>query len=167
MFTPINEMAKTSRVWVYQANPSLTETEEEVINMRLKEFVNSWAAHGQPLSASFDIRYGHFLILFVDESNHGASGCSIDSSVQVVKDLGSQLNIDFFDRSSVAILANDKIELHPLSEVKSLILQGEIVESSITFNNLVEDIESLEKHWTIPAGSSWLKRFFNVGAMSR
>ena len=162
MFIPIDEIKTTSRVWVYQSNRVMTGHEKTVISKRLHEFTNTWAAHGQPLSASFEVRYDHFLILSVDESSHGASGCSIDSSTHIIKELGTELKIDFFNRSNFAILSNEEIELYPINKIKSLILDGTVDETSITFNNLVEDVEAYKNRWTLPIKESWLNRFTGV-----
>jgi len=51
----------------------------------------SWTAHNNQLKAKGEIRYNRFLILIVDESQAGASGCSIDKSVPFYETAGTTL----------------------------------------------------------------------------
>ena len=44
--------------------------------------------------------------------------------------------------------------------MKSLVESGTIEKKTLTFNNLVTNVEQLENSWMIPAADSWLKRFF-------
>ena len=49
------------------------------------------------------MHFSQHLIFSVDESIESASGCSIDSSVRLMKQLGSELQVDFFNRSFVLV----------------------------------------------------------------
>ncbi len=160
MFIPFEEMAKRSRVWIYQADRKLKDNEVEWLEKVSTAFCDQWAAHGADLKSSFQILHDQFLILAVDEEASLPSGCSIDSSVHLVQQAQSQLGIDFFDRMKVAFYDGEDVELTPTSSLKGKIASGEISEDTLTFNNLVGTINELESAWKIPAGQSWLKRYF-------
>ena len=94
MYINFNELPDTSRVWVYQSNREFTTAELAKITEKLKSFVNSWKRHGEDLKASFRIAYNQFIILAVDESYNNVSGCSIDASVNSIKQLEAEFGID-------------------------------------------------------------------------
>ena len=92
-----------SRVWIYAADRFLKAEEEVFVKRNLDAFVDQWAAHGSELAAAGVILEHTFIVLIADESNVSASGCSIDTSVRFIKDLGKELNIDFLNRLSIVI----------------------------------------------------------------
>jgi hypothetical protein len=166
MFVAFENLPPQSRIWIYQSDRSFSMEEENIISSSLQSFCAQWEAHGYPLHTSFRIEYHRFVILSVDESSAGASGCSIDGSVRVLKELGSQLNIDFFGRSKIAFLENEKIETHPLSELKALFQSGTLSSNSQTFNNLVANKAELETNWKISAINSWLTKYLPRNTLS-
>ena len=161
MLIPFENMPDNARVWIYQADKKLTDTDKIHIKDHGKSFCEAWAAHGAPLKCSFKIFHDQFLIITVDESYNMASGCSIDASVHFVKQLENDLQISFFDRSKVAFVLNDEVFLEPLSKLKSKVEEGAIQADTITFNNLVSVKGELDKTWMVPAKSTWLGRYFN------
>jgi hypothetical protein len=102
----------------------------------LQVFCENWAAHGSGLQTSFRIDHHRFLILAVDEQSGGASGCSIDSSVRVVKDLGARLGIDFFNRADVAFWQEGEVKTYPLTQLKNLFANDTLNPQTQAFNTL-------------------------------
>lgn len=92
------EMNPNSKLWIYQANRELTSTEIDWIQTQLDAYTADWAAHGNQLHAAAKTLENHFIALAVDSTQAVASGCSVDNSVRFIKDLGKELNVDFFDR---------------------------------------------------------------------
>ena len=159
MFVPFESLPSESRIWIFQANRPFTAAEMETVESRLRQFTGEWAVHGTPLNTSFLVRYNQFIILAADESEYSASGCSIDSSVRAIKELGQTLGVDLFDRSQIAFMSNDKISLAPLQELKQKFQSGMLSEETLTFNNLVKTRSEFEKLWLVPASATWLKRY--------
>jgi|SRR5579859_5746378 len=166
MYVPFEQMPSSSRVWIYQADRAFSPEEEEIISLALTRFCSTWAAHGNPLQTSFVIAYRQFVILSVDESSAGASGCSIDGSVGVLKELGARLNIDFFNRSRIAFLVDGEIRTHALSQLSSLFASSHLTASVQTFNNLVTTKSAWEKTWKTTAKKSWLVKYLPKDALS-
>ena len=167
MYIPFEQLPANSRVWVYQADRAFSFEEEKIIAQSLTRFCADWVAHGNPLRTSFRIEYRQFVILSVDESSAGASGCSIDGSVRVLKELGARLTIDFFDRTRVAFLINGEIETHPLSQLGVLFESARLKPSTQVFNNLVATKSAWEKTWEVTAENSWLVKYFPKDALSQ
>lgn len=160
MYREFEALPKTSRVWIYQADRSLTAEEIESMAEHATTFCEQWAAHGASLESSFQILHNRFLVLAVNENVNLPSGCSIDASVNFVRNMEQNFNINFLDRTKVAFVANNEVFVAPLSDLKSSVAAGKITPSTITFNNLVADIGEFEEGWQTEAGNSWLKRYF-------
>lgn len=160
MLIPFEEIQENARVWIYQADRKLTTDEEKAIEHTSQIFLEDWAAHGAPLKCAFKIFHHQFLVITVDENFNKASGCAIDSSVSLVKQLEQQLNINFFDRTKIAFIHHDEVFLESLSTLKSSVTDGKINESTLTFNNLISTKSELEAAWLVPAKSTWLSKYF-------
>ena len=159
MFASFQSMSPDSRVWIFQADRKFSAQDKTIITEHLKLFTDGWAAHGQQLKASFDLRYDQFLIIAVDEGHNNASGCSIDASVRVIKEIEKVISINFLNRNRVAFLKDSSVELVLLKDLKEEYQKGKWNESTSTFNNVVTAKSQLEREWIVPAGTTWLKRY--------
>lgn len=159
MFIPFEALPDHSRIWIYQADRKLISHELNIISETLLSFTESWSVHGTPMQASFDIRFDQFIILAVDEISTGVSGCSIDGSVRVIKDLGQQLGIDFFDRTRVGLVVDNKIVSVHTNELGTLHRDGFWNEDTKVTNNLIGSKGDLASMWLVPAKLTWLKRY--------
>ena len=159
MFVPFDKIPGRSRIWIYQSDRKLNTEEVNIISGALRAFTERWLVHGSPMQASFDVRFDQFIILAADEDVNSASGCSIDDSVRTFKELGADLNVDFFDRTKVAFRSGDEVFLIPVSELKSKLSDGVWTAETTVFNNLVSSKGELSQNWQAPAGATWLKRF--------
>ena len=149
-----------SRLWIYVAERPLTDMECAVAESALQNFTESWTAHQQALKAGAEIWNRQFIFLVVDESQAGASGCSIDKSVHFLEQLSSQLQIDFFDRMRFAwIEADGGVNIHQLNMLPSLVQSGAIQPSTLMVNTLVKTLGELEQNWLVPFNESWQVRF--------
>ncbi len=163
MYIPFEEMPAQARVWIYQADRSLSPEDMATLQAKSKAFLEQWAAHQQALKASSAVFYERFLVIALDESFNAASGCSIDASVHFVKSLEQQLHLNFFDRTKVAFFnQEDKtVFTEDLKNLKQKIAEGIIRADTLVFNPLINDLGTLQKEWQKPAQSSWLARYFS------
>lgn len=160
MLAKFEELPDSARVWIYQANRQLSVEEGQLIQERTGEFCAQWAAHGTPLASAFKLLHNKFLVLAVDEGLNLASGCSIDSSVHFIKSLEQKLAVSFFDRTQVAFLVDNQIFTTALNEIKNEIGDGKIDKETLTFNLQAESLGEFNNNWLVPAGNSWMKRYF-------
>src|SRR4051794_33207059 len=98
-----------SRVWVYQSDREFTASEVAEIQQKLTAFTNQWQAHGQQLQSKAEVLYNFFIVFTVDESSANVTGCSIDSSVKILKEIERTYHVDLFNRFNMAYKVNDKI----------------------------------------------------------
>jgi hypothetical protein len=100
-----------SRIWIYQADRILSQTEQAWFLEQLEVFMPTWANHGKQLTSTAFIVNDCQIVFVVNEAMIGASGCSIDSSVRFIKQIGSELGVDFFNRF-LTYLVDDKVFIH-------------------------------------------------------
>ena len=157
MFVPFDKMSDHSRIWVYQCNRELLENEISEIKKLAQKFVNEWTAHQQTLHASFELFYGIFLVLAVDENHNDASGCSIDKSVHFIRQVETQFNISLLDRFNIAFRRNEKVEVKSLGDFLKMSKDEKLNDSFPIFNNLLTTKADLRTKWEIPLNETWVK----------
>ena len=92
-----------SRIWIYQSNDDFTESDVDIINKKSDLFVDNWMAHNKELQASFKILNNRFLVIAVNEEFNPIGGCSIDYSLQLLKDISNTINKNLLDLSLIHI----------------------------------------------------------------
>ena len=152
--------SEQSRVWIYQSDRELYEDEVKQLHEILNKFAAEWTAHNHQLKAKAEIRYNRFLILIVDENQAGASGCSIDKSVNFIKRLEQEFGIKLLDRFNLAYREGEKVLSAPRDEFEDLLRSGKINSNTIVYNNLVQNLEQLETKWEVPFKESWHNQLF-------
>jgi hypothetical protein len=158
MFISFDSLPSSSRIWIYQADRALSTNDQNFIADYLTAYCDEWSAHGQPLKTSFTILHDHFVILSVDESAYGTSGCSIDTSVNAIRAIAQKTGADFFNRELIAF-KKDSIVLVPLKSLKENFKLGEWDENTPVFNNVISEKGQLDSQWILPAFQTWLKRY--------
>jgi hypothetical protein len=161
MYLLFNQMPDHARVWVYQSDRKFTSEELHWISERLKAFCEQWNSHGSLMPTSFQIRYDQVIILSVDESNLGASGCSIDSSVRVLREIEQNFNLNLLDQGKVSYLTNqDSLKVVKALGIKSKVAEGILQAETIVLNPVVSKKSDLDSNWLIQAKESWLNKYF-------
>ena len=148
----------TSRVWVYQSHRLLTLGEALNLEDLLQHFADNWKSHGTPVKGAAYLFFGQFIVLMADETATGVSGCSTDSSVRFIKEIEKLFGITLFDRTALAFVVKDKVQVLPLSQLTYSYENGFIQADTLYFNNLVQTRAELETKWIIPVSDSWLAR---------
>ena len=146
-----------SRVWIYQASRVFSIGEALDIESLVNEFTAGWKSHGAPVKATGYLFFGQFIILMADETATGVSGWSTDSSVRFIKEIEHRFGVSMFDRTTLAFVVKDKIQLLPLPQLQYAADNGFIDSDTLYFNNLVQTREELENNWIVPVKNSWLK----------
>lgn len=160
MLMPFETLPPESRIWIYQSNRAFEAIELEEIQQALTAFLNKWTVHGSDLRAGFIIPYNRFIIIGLDQDHNAASGCSIDASVHFIQELESRFNVDLLDRMNVTFYQGDQIVYKPLTEFRKMAKSKAVSESTLVFNNLVNNKHEFEHFWKVPASESWHNRFF-------
>ena len=159
MYLPFEQMPDFSRVWIYQADQKLTAADEQLLRERMQQFCEGWNTHGNLMPTSFELIESQILILAVDESKLGASGCSIDSSVRILRELEIDLNINLTDQGKISVKKAGEMKVISALGVKSKVISGEIDLETEVINPLIRTKADLQNLWQ-PVRNSWLNKYF-------
>ncbi len=125
-------LSPDSRIWFYQTNRELNESEIQSLSIELKEFMKTWAAHGSGLYGDFTFFNPFLLIVAVDDSKVPPSGCSIDAFVRFLTSLGAKYNIDFFVRMKTVALVDGQWKQLDFDEVALVKNDVQIVDTTVS-----------------------------------
>lgn len=156
------DFAPESRVWIYQASRLFSLGEALALEEKLNQFTQNWKSHGAPVKGAAFLFFGQFIVLLADESSVGVGGCSTDSSVRVIKEIEQTFQVNLFDRTQLAFVVKDKVQLLPLSQFNYALANKFIEMETLYFNNTVGTKKELEDSWIIPLKNSWLARKINM-----
>jgi hypothetical protein len=149
-----------SKIWIYQSNRKFTDQETAEIQETLNRFTEQWTAHGHQLKAKAEIFHQFFIVLTVDQETANATGCSIDASVRVIKEIETRYDLDLFDRFNMAYKFDGEVHVVSKEDFETLISIKKIGLDTIVFNNLVQTREEFEQKWEVPLQDSWHKNIF-------
>ena len=109
----------SAKTWIYMADRAFTWDETDSLRPEIYQFGEQWSSHNQNLLSYGELFHHRFIVLMVDETNAGASGCSIDSSVHFVQAMGQKYNVDFFNRTLFAYMEDEQV-IDNLQEIDCL-----------------------------------------------
>lgn len=154
-----NHYSPDSRLWVYVAERRLSDDETAWATQQLAAFARQWTAHSQALLATAEIIDNQVVVLMVDETRAGASGCSIDKSVHFLEQIGQQLGVDFFDRMTFGwVDESGQTRFAKRNEFSDLVKNATITPNTLVLNTLIQYKKDFEQKWLLPFGESWHKR---------
>ena len=149
-----------SKVWIYQSNRPFTDEEVGSIEHKINDFTTQWKAHGHQLQAKAQVLHHFFIVFIVDEATAGVTGCSIDASVRVVKEIEQEYNVDLFNRFNMAYIADGKVVVVSKEDFETLVNIKSVDSKTIVFNNMVQNLADFETKWKVPFEESWHKLVF-------
>ncbi|MCE2758777.1 MAG: hypothetical protein LW706_12650 [Chitinophagaceae bacterium] len=127
-----SDFSDDSRIWIYQSNRLFSIGEAMEIEKILDQFAGEWKSHGTPVKGFGTLFFGQFIILMADE----------------------------VERTNIAFVVKEKIEILPLAQVQYAFEKGFIDENTLFFDNTIQTKKDFLVNWIIPMGKSWLgKRF--------
>jgi len=159
MKVEFDKISDESRIWIYQSNDEFTEYDIDIINKKLDIFVANWTAHNKELQASYKILNNRFLVIAVNEEFNPIGGCSIDYSLQLLKDISNTINKNLLDRLIVNYRNGSLIKTITLKDLKNNLKNGSISPETVIFNMTVSTKKELLNNFEIKLSSSWLSKF--------
>ncbi len=148
----------TARVWIYQAKQGFPTAATPLVREKVQRFTEHWISHNRQLRAYGDVWHDRFVVLMVDESKAGASGCSIDSSVRFLKQLQMEYGVDLFDRMVFAYQDGDTVKALNRDDFAAAYRSGAINDQTIVFDTLVKTKGEFDSGFQKPLGKSWHAR---------
>lgn len=154
----LNILSNDSKVWIYQSNRPFTAGELEKLQPIVANFANQWVSHNRQLKAFGQVFHNQFVVLMVDETQAGASGCSIDSSVHFMKKVEDAFQVNLFDRMRFTYKDGEEVKTAAREEFAQLYESGKINDDTLVFDTLVKTKKDFQEKLIKPLGQSWHKR---------
>ena len=159
--TTFDQLPSSARLWIFACDRALSSVEAERLLADIDVFLDDWTAHRAHLTAARDFRYDRFLMVGVDESQAGASGCSIDSLVRHVKQLEQDLGVTFVDSAPVLFREAEGIQRVSRDQFAELAESGAVTLDTLVFDNTVATVGDLRAGcWEVPAREAWQGQAF-------
>jgi len=155
--TPEGIESKNPRIMIYPSSRVLKSEEIQGVSERINNFLSSWTTHGEPLSASFKIERNQFLIIFIDEENAKAGGCSVDSLTSMIRDIDTEFGLDFLNRMKVSYIEKGETKTINLLDFKKGIKNSSIPQNIEVFDFSKETYNDYLSGFLLPLEKSWAK----------
>jgi len=149
MLVDFNTTSDQSRIWIYAAEQKLTNEQENHILKSISDHLQNWEAHKVPLTAGVTILEHHFIIIALDESDNGASGCSIDTLQNKIQNLEKELSISLLNRLNIFCRIEDTIKCIPTTKL------AEFANKETLFYDLTIQKKSELSNWLKPIKEGW------------
>lgn len=146
-----------SRVWCFGASSRPTHEAVDRLRTSMASFLSEWTAHRAELRAAFDWLHDRFLVVAVDESRVGASGCSIDALTGQIRRLEEMTGVTLLDAAPVWYRdATGEIRQVGRDTFRELADRGEIGPDTKVFDLTVGTLDEVRTGgWEVEAGRSW------------
>ena len=149
--TELSTLPDDARIWMFGITPAVDDAKASSLLSQVDSFLDSWAAHGTPITSARALIDHTFLVIAVDKQSE-TSGCSIDRMFglfrQFERDFGVQiLDADrvFFRHGSGAIDAMSRADFRSKADLHTIV-----------FDTTAERLGEIRGGgWERPAEESW------------
>ncbi|MBT3417388.1 MAG: ABC transporter ATPase [Flavobacteriales bacterium] len=149
MLVDFNTTDDQSRIWIYAADQKLTNEQENYILKSISDHLQNWESHKVPLTAGVTILEHHFIIIALDETKNGASGCSIDTLQNKIQNLEKELSISLLNRLNIFCRINDTIKCIPTTKL------ADNANKETLFYDLTIQKKNELSNWLKPIEEGW------------
>lgn len=156
----LSAISAAARVWLYPSERVFTADEQALIFGSLKEFVPAWSSHGKKLQAAADILLNQIIVFAVDTTQMPPSGCSIDTSVALVRRFENQFGLTLLDNGRIFYKQDNRLAVLRLPEIKNAVARQVIRPETPLLNMQAATWGELRENLFIPAARSWMARYF-------
>ena len=155
------ELPDHGRLWIFPCSRALSGREAEIFIDTVHSFLDDWKAHGVPLRCAGELRDSRFLIVGVDVDSELPSGCSIDSLVNQLRTLGSDIGVSLVDHAPVWYREGTDIRSVSRSRFRVLAGAGTVTLATKVFDTSLTRIHDLRSgDLERPASDMWHGRAF-------
>ena len=155
---PFETLPDSSRVWVFGADKPLAEEGAKPLLDEVDHYLADWKAHGAPLTVAREWRDGRFLVVAVDQSTAGATGCSIDGLFRLLQDVEKKVGVNLVGGGRV-FYRDDHAAVQSVTraEVENLVSSGAITKDTVIFDTTLTDLGTWRACFERRAKDSWVK----------
>jgi hypothetical protein len=153
---PFTRLPADARLWVFASEKTLDEAGESKLLAVVDDFLQGWAAHGEPLTSGRELKERRFLGVGVDQTAAQASGCSIDGLYRALRQIEPLLGASLLQSGRVYYRAADGgIEGVTRDAFSGLAEHGSVTADTEVFDTAVVTVGEWRQQFERPAGSTW------------
>lgn len=154
---PFETLPDSSRVWVFGSDKTLSEDGTTLLLTGVDAHLADWKAHGAPLTVSRMWRDGRFLVVAVDQSTAGATGCSIDGLFRVLQQLEREVGASLVGGGRVFYRGgHGEVESTTRDAIATLVQAGTITKDTVVFDTSLTDLGMWRACFERRARESWI-----------
>lgn len=155
---PFETLPDSSRVWVFGADKPVPEDGIAQLLDEVDHYLADWKAHGAPLTVAREWRDGRFLVVAVDQSTAGATGCSIDGLFRLLQGAEAKVGASLVGGGRVFYRDDHAaVQAVPRAEVEGLVSSGAITKDTVIFDTTLADLGTWRACFERRAKDSWVK----------
>ena len=155
---PFENLPDASRVWIFGSDRPLTEEGTTTLLKGVEEHLTGWKAHGEPLTVGSQFRDNRFLVIAVDQSTAGATGCSIDGLFRVLQGLEPAIGASLVGGGKVFYRDNHAaVQSASRDQIPALVQSGAITKDTVVFDTSLTDLGAFRSGFEKRAKESWIK----------
>lgn len=138
---PFDSLPDSSRVWIFGSDERLSEEGATTLMREVGSHLADWKAHGEPLTVASQLIDDRFLVIAVDQSTAGASGCSIDGLFRVLQGVQSKLGVNLIGGGRLFYRdGHGQVRCAPQSQLDELRASGAITPDTVVFDTTITDL---------------------------
>lgn len=158
MYVPFDTLADHARIWIFPISNSISIDQARALESDAKLFVQEWTSHNHALLASAAVMENQFLIISVDESAYGASGCSIDKLMRFIQNMEGEHSISLLFKHKIFIHKGDMLKPMTIQEIKKEIETGDLEYNHYYYDTMIDTKSKLKSEWMKSLDKGWLAK---------
>lgn len=156
-----SDLPDHGRLWVFPMSRRLSEEESHTLLGEVDAFLDSWAAHGEPLLSARDLHDRHVLLVGVDEDVSAPSGCSIDALVNRLEALGDRFGVTMVEHGPVWYRDGEDVRVVSRADFRALARDGSVGPDTPVFETTLTRVHQLRTAGVErPARDAWHGKAF-------
>ena len=159
MFVDYSSIPEDAKVWIYPSSRKFYPKEIEVIEEKIKTFVENWKSTDENFTASYKFLYNRFIILIADDVTSPLTNADIDASVSFILQLQLEYEVELLDRMNVCFKQGEFVQNKELKDLKKLLNNKAVTARTIIFDNLITTKQEFDNFWEVAIEDSWYSRF--------
>ena len=154
---PFETLPDAARVWIFGSDRPLTEEGTTALLKHVDEYLAGWKAHGAPLTVGSQHLDGRFLVIAVDQTTAGATGCSIDGLFRVLQGIEPTVGASLVGGGRVYYRgAESVVQSTTREQLPALAASGEITKDTVVFDMTLTDLGNFRSGFEKRAKDSWI-----------
>ena len=141
-----DSLPDSARVWIFGSDKQLSDDAATTLMREVGDHLANWKAHGEPLTVGSQLLDDRFLVVAVDQSTTGASGCSIDGLFRVLQGVQAKLGVNLVGGGRLFYRdRHGQVQCAPRADLDDLRESGAIRPDTVVFDTTITDLGTFRK----------------------